>query len=579
MSDKVIFVGIFSIIMIISLFAMIPSAIGYDIIGDNNMRAYVWDSDVEPGWHALATGVANELANDGFNVTQEIYPTASHIYSMIRENPDITIYWALSHGSDTTASTSGGAYYASDFYAEGTGARGIPLTIGITQHCGGYACYNLGTWLGACTLNNDNVTAQRFWGEGWCGEPDNFSSDISCEEALTLLGQVPEGYGCSEMFSYLNQGETYVDAVNHTTWSYAEGRKQGNRWLRYPQYCGDVNYDMVVNQTDVTILYNNVTYGNEPLHSIWDGDLNGDGNIDITDVIILNWLVNDYVDLRSPRGWYIWEKQVDTSLGGNSANVLDPEHLFDYNMDTSTGFFPDSNHPSVYVLGGNSTSEFNGVILKVEAINHASGNDKLRVYYWNETVNDWTLSYEELLTEVTPFDQINIRFGANTNYVVVLIEWDQVDRPPVVGMSECFATVFYKSDTVTEQPSIIDLSCDDTDKSIPSGGTAEYTITVKNTGNSSDTINLTVPWPIPPCGWSYKLNKHNVTLLPGESTEVILYVSDVLPHSSGDSWVVTVTGTSKGDPTKFDTVTTTTTIEQPSIFDTGPSANPYPSIM
>lgn len=112
----------------------------------------------------------------------------------------------------------------------------------------------------------------------------------------------------------------------------------------------------------------------------------------------------------------------------------------------------------------------------------------------------------------------------------------------------------------------VDLSCNDTQKSIPPGGTTEYTITLKNTGNMPDTINLTLaPWPIPPCGWSYGLNKDNVTLLPGESTEVILCVSDVL-HSPGDSCVVTVTGMSQGEPTKSDSVTTTTTIEQPSFI-------------
>ena len=125
----------------------------------------------------------------------------------------------------------------------------------------------------------------------------------------------------------------------------------------------------------------------------------------------------------------------------------------------------------------------------------------------------------------------------------------------------------------------VDLSCNDTQKSIPPGWTAEYTITVKNTGNWLDTINLTLsPWPIPPCGWSYWLNKANVTLSPAESAEVRLYVSAAPFHSPGDSWAVTVTGTSQGDPTKSDSITTTTTIKHPSFFDTDPSENPYPSI-
>ncbi len=125
----------------------------------------------------------------------------------------------------------------------------------------------------------------------------------------------------------------------------------------------------------------------------------------------------------------------------------------------------------------------------------------------------------------------------------------------------------------------VDLSCNETYKSIPPGGTAEYTITVKNTGNRSDTINLTLsPWPIPPCGWLYWLNKDNITLSPDESAEVILNVSDVMEHPVGSYWEVNVTGTSQAEPTKSDSITTTTTIEQPSIFDTGASKNLYPSI-
>jgi hypothetical protein len=116
-----------------------------------------------------------------------------------------------------------------------------------------------------------------------------------------------------------------------------------------------------------------------------------------------------------------------------------------------------------------------------------------------------------------------------------------------------------------DPPMAVDLSCNDTQKCIPPGGTAEYTITVKNTGNMLDTVNLTLsPWPSPPCGWPYGLNKDNVTLSPAESAEVLLHVSDLF-HSPGESWAVTVTGTSQGDPAKKDSITTITTIEQPSV--------------
>jgi len=135
----------------------------------------------------------------------------------------------------------------------------------------------------------------------------------------------------------------------------------------------------------------------------------------------------------------------------------------------------------------------------------------------------------------------------------------------------------------------VNLSCSNTQKSIPPGGTAEYVITVKNTGNRLDTINLTGCWPPPPCpcGWGCILFKDNITLQPGDgitlppgdSIEVIAYIFAFGPcHSFGEVHTVTITGTSQGDTTKSDSVTTTTTIEQPSIFDTGPSKDPYPSI-
>jgi len=106
----------------------------------------------------------------------------------------------------------------------------------------------------------------------------------------------------------------------------------------------------------------------------------------------------------------------------------------------------------------------------------------------------------------------------------------------------------------------VDLSCDDPEKSIPSRGYAIYNITVKNTGNVKDIIDLTLP---PPCycGWVYSLDRYSVELLPGESTDVVLNVSDVLGHPAGSYWEVNVTGTSRGDPTKSDFVITNTTIK------------------
>jgi len=114
----------------------------------------------------------------------------------------------------------------------------------------------------------------------------------------------------------------------------------------------------------------------------------------------------------------------------------------------------------------------------------------------------------------------------------------------------------------------VDLSCANPEKTIPSGGYATYNITVKNTGNVEDTIKFEIPDKLPPLPppysptWTYSLDRYSVELSPGESTEVVLTVSDIsnkgLP--AGSYCEVEVTGISQGDPTRSDSVLTKTTV-------------------
>lgn len=120
----------------------------------------------------------------------------------------------------------------------------------------------------------------------------------------------------------------------------------------------------------------------------------------------------------------------------------------------------------------------------------------------------------------------------------------------------------------------VDLSCNITNKSIPSGGSATYNITILNTGNTQDTLILELSPPAE-SGWSEWLDFYSVELAPDESTEVVLTVSKVVGHPGGNYREVKVTGTSQGDPAKSDSVTTNTTIEE-TVFDTG--SGTYPSI-
>ena len=285
-----------SIVKSIILFVAIIASIGLssaNVIEDNDMKAYVWTAGDAQGWIIGANGIANELTSQGFNVTLGINATHDEILSGIADE-DVKVYYGNGHGTDFACHTETSFLYATEL---GDARDDMPpFTIGICNHCGDYACYTAGRWLQESTQGNDWVVAQRFYGSGWCG--DDGPSGVGSSMPLT-------GFAGHQVFDYLEEGYTYSDAVNMSTWVYAEGRKQGNPDLRYPDFCGDVNYDMVVNMNDFYLLLNH--WGNPtqyPIHSEWDGDVNGDGDIDIGDVtLLLNHIQYDYA--LHPRGWFI----------------------------------------------------------------------------------------------------------------------------------------------------------------------------------------------------------------------------------------------------------------------------------
>ena len=81
-----------------------------------------------------------------------------------------------------------------------------------------------------------------------------------------------------------------------------------------------------------------------------------------------------------------------------------------------------------------------------------------------------------------------------------------------------------------------------------------YMLTVTNTGNTDDMIDLTTSGDA-----AATLSQDSVSLATGASTEVTLTVSDALLTTAGD-YEVKVTATSQGDNTKTAAVSTTTTI-------------------
>ena len=93
-----------------------------------------------------------------------------------------------------------------------------------------------------------------------------------------------------------------------------------------------------------------------------------------------------------------------------------------------------------------------------------------------------------------------------------------------------------------------------TTETTDAGDGINYKITVKNIGNTDDTINLTISGDA-----ISTLSQSSVSLLSGESTEVTLTVSGNALTIAGD-YEVSITATSVRDNTITDKITTTTTI-------------------
>jgi hypothetical protein len=101
----------------------------------------------------------------------------------------------------------------------------------------------------------------------------------------------------------------------------------------------------------------------------------------------------------------------------------------------------------------------------------------------------------------------------------------------------------------------VDLSAEEEALSGAPGETVEYTLTLTNLGNATDTFDLTFEGNL----WDVHLPVTSFELDPGESTPVIVHVTIPAEAGDGDMDEVTVTATSQGDPDTFDGVTLTTT--------------------
>lgn len=97
-------------------------------------------------------------------------------------------------------------------------------------------------------------------------------------------------------------------------------------------------------------------------------------------------------------------------------------------------------------------------------------------------------------------------------------------------------------------------------------GDAVYTVRIRNTGDTSDTIDLTTS------GTVATLSRSSVSLAPGASTDVTLTISENVLTEVGD-YAVTVTATSQTDNRQTASVTTVTTVTPTVIIRDDDTAN------
>ncbi len=124
----------------------------------------------------------------------------------------------------------------------------------------------------------------------------------------------------------------------------------------------------------------------------------------------------------------------------------------------------------------------------------------------------------------------------------------------------------------TVEPFIFEviLDADHTQHTIRPGQIVQYMITVENAGNTEDTINLTLSGTYSFWG---SLDEYFVFLEP-EATQDILLTIEVPSDAAGGDYVITVTGTSQGDPVVLDELDFITTVD-PWVYDVNLSSDLY----
>ncbi len=106
----------------------------------------------------------------------------------------------------------------------------------------------------------------------------------------------------------------------------------------------------------------------------------------------------------------------------------------------------------------------------------------------------------------------------------------------------------------------VQVGPDDATSDLP-GNTVTYTLSVTNSGNVTDTFDLTATGQ----AWTTTLSANDITLSPGESADISVWV-DIPANAGGDSDTTTVTATSQGDNSASDSADLTTTAVETAVY-------------
>ncbi|MCK4859057.1 MAG: hypothetical protein KAS87_00675 [Candidatus Omnitrophica bacterium] len=368
-------------------FSIIPSAITiYDPIRDNDMKALVVagtcfandDSRCLDG-----QSLADDWAELGFNTSfycDTPRTPLEHPYTTYQSDPAIKLVGLVGHGLNGNLvvwdQDIARAQYIKQRYEE----RGnIPYSM---------------FWLSACGCNKT--------GDGTFADYVTQNYTNNCPyKGLTAIGLETR----HEYHQYLDQGYTVYDAWN-TTLEWAKetfcpsgdclgylqwewGTVMPNENLRLPQFCGDVNYDNVVNSTDVQVLKDYLN-GTGEIHSDWDGDINGDENVDETDLFYLERHINNNTAAPhpSPRGWFITPCQI---YDFNSVKGIQQDEIDQAKEDYDNGYLSQSDYLDVTSCNKISSSLPEGTLIKLP--------DNPKVYVIKDSQKKWIKTIDEFNQE------------------------------------------------------------------------------------------------------------------------------------------------------------------------------------